>query len=345
MVDTLISVAGQGAMLRRTGQALRERGPFMDETIVRLSEAGLGDIATRLANLLQSINQGSDAAVPESAKRVDHLHAEAIVIVTGLRSRPELNGKRGRIVGRDPNTFRLKVQIEGEPGPLGLKPDNLMAPSRDRPRDVMGDEAEDEKKFDAQAFSRMSNTLFHERRQQVLKMVVLQGWSIFDCMVVIDCRQTTSKRTVLPVLMDTLPQYLDSIGLEAPADPGAFDRYREIHERNRGIGAVTAIAVAMCGEAHSIDKHNLQVLLKTFYPGDGGPFGQTWSESMAILAESIQPIKASLETSDQLAAYLKELSVGQDGPPGSSGGGGDGGGGDGGGGEGGGGEGGDGAKG
>ena len=51
MVDTLISVAGQGAMLRRTGQALRERGPFMDETIVRLSEAGLGDIATRLANL------------------------------------------------------------------------------------------------------------------------------------------------------------------------------------------------------------------------------------------------------------------------------------------------------
>ena len=320
MVDTLISVAGQGAMLRRTGQALRERGPFMDETIVRLSEAELGDIATRLANLLQSINQGSDAAVPESAKRVDHLHAEAIVIVTGLRSRPELNGKRGRIVGRDATTFRFKVQIEGEPGPLGLKPDNLMAPSRDRPRDVMGDEAEDEKKFDAQAFSRMSNTLFHERRQQVLKMVVLQGWSIFDCMVVIDCRQTTSKRTVLPVLMDTLPQYLDSIGLEAPADPGAFDRYREIHERNRGIGAVTAIAVAMCGEAHSIDKHNLQVLLKTFYPGDGGPFGQTWSESMAILAESIQPIKASLETSDQLAAYLKELSVGQDGPPGGEGG-------------------------
>ena len=89
---------------------------------------------------------------------MDHLHAEAIVIVTGLRSRPELNGKRGRIVGRDATTFRFKVQIEGEPGPLWLKPDNLMAPSRDRPRDVMGDEAEEEK-FDAQALSHEQHSL------------------------------------------------------------------------------------------------------------------------------------------------------------------------------------------
>ena len=333
MVDTLISVAGQGAMLRRTGRALRECGPSMDETIVRLSEAGLGDIATRLANLLQSVNQGSDAAVPESAKRVDHLHAEAVVIVTGLRSCPELNGKRGRIVGRDTTTFRLKVQIEGEPGPLGLKPDNLLAP-RDAAGDLAaGDQDEEEEKFDAQAFSRMSNTLFHERRQQVLKMAVLQGWSIFDCMVVIDCRQTLSKRTVVPVLMDTLPQHLDSIGLYNPRNPAGFDHWRDVHERNRGIGAITAIAVAMCGEANSTDKCNLQVLLKTFYAGDGGPSAQTWSECMAIVANRVQPIKASLEASDQLAAYLKELSVGQDSPsggegssPGSSGGGGGGGG-------------------
>ena len=135
-------------MLRLTGQALRARGPLLDEAIVRLSEAGLGDVAAQVANLLQSVNQGGDAAVPASAKRVDHLHANALVLITGLRSRPELNGRCGRIVGRDVHgvgatTVRLQVQIEGEPGPLRLKPENLAPPPRD---------AEDQP-FDAQAFS------------------------------------------------------------------------------------------------------------------------------------------------------------------------------------------------
>ena len=64
MVDTLILCRARrdaeahrpGAPRARTIHGRDDRAP---------EEAGLGDIATRLANLLQSINQGSDAAVPE----------------------------------------------------------------------------------------------------------------------------------------------------------------------------------------------------------------------------------------------------------------------------------------
>ena len=75
----------------------------------------------------------------------------------------------------------------------------------------------------------MSSTLFYERWRQVLTMTMLQGWDLFDCIVVIDCRQTTGKRTVVPVLMDTLPQHLDSIGLDEPVDPGWWERTQATH--------------------------------------------------------------------------------------------------------------------
>jgi len=49
---------------------------------------------------------------------------EEMVIVGGLSSRPELNGKRGRVLSQDANG-RLAVQIDGETAPLSIKRQNL----------------------------------------------------------------------------------------------------------------------------------------------------------------------------------------------------------------------------
>ena len=48
----------------------------------------------------------------------------AEVVVSGLCARPELNGKRGRVISQAANG-RLEVQIDGEPGPLAIKRQNL----------------------------------------------------------------------------------------------------------------------------------------------------------------------------------------------------------------------------
>lgn len=52
------------------------------------------------------------------------------VIVAKLSSRPELNGKRGRVLSQLQNG-RLEVQIEGEASPISLKRQNLM-PAADK---------------------------------------------------------------------------------------------------------------------------------------------------------------------------------------------------------------------
>ena len=51
---------------------------------------------------------------------------EEEVIVSGLSSRPDLNGKRGRVLSEAANG-RLEVQIEGEAAPLSIKRQNLTA--------------------------------------------------------------------------------------------------------------------------------------------------------------------------------------------------------------------------
>jgi len=46
------------------------------------------------------------------------------VTLAGLQSRPELNGRPGRVVSQAANG-RIGVQVEGEAAPLSLKPENL----------------------------------------------------------------------------------------------------------------------------------------------------------------------------------------------------------------------------
>jgi hypothetical protein len=117
MVETLLELAGEAGLLKHTGHALRQRGPQLDEAIARLGEAGLGEVAAQMAHLRQSVNRGHNAS---ACGEYDHVHVDAVVTVVGLCSRPELNGRRGRVVGRTVHSAasRVNVQIEGEAEPF-----------------------------------------------------------------------------------------------------------------------------------------------------------------------------------------------------------------------------------
>ena len=53
------------------------------------------------------------------------------VTIQNLRSRPDLNGCNGRVVGAfSSSSGRCGVLIEGEPGAKSLRPDNLVVPSQ-----------------------------------------------------------------------------------------------------------------------------------------------------------------------------------------------------------------------
>merc|ERR1711957_1100544 len=47
------------------------------------------------------------------------------VVITGLSGAPHLNGKEGNVTGKDKDTGRFSVEIDGEEAPKDLKPDNL----------------------------------------------------------------------------------------------------------------------------------------------------------------------------------------------------------------------------
>ena len=48
------------------------------------------------------------------------------VMIAGVKSKPELNGKLGMIVGTfDQQSGRIPVLVEGEPAAISLKPENL----------------------------------------------------------------------------------------------------------------------------------------------------------------------------------------------------------------------------
>ena len=51
--------------------------------------------------------------------------AGSIVVLTGLQSKPELNGRRGEVVGYSKRKGRYKVAVEGREKLLSLKPSNV----------------------------------------------------------------------------------------------------------------------------------------------------------------------------------------------------------------------------
>jgi len=74
---------------------------------------------------------GHCAEVRFGADAAEDLEEEE-VIVSGLSSRPELNGKRGRVLSEASNG-RLQVQLEGEAAPLAIKRQNLTKAAAELP--------------------------------------------------------------------------------------------------------------------------------------------------------------------------------------------------------------------
>ena len=49
-------------------------------------------------------------------------------VITGVESRPELNGRRGDVVGFSEDTGRYVLAVQGETGTIALRPANVVLP-------------------------------------------------------------------------------------------------------------------------------------------------------------------------------------------------------------------------
>ena len=98
----------------------------------------LGSTAMDRGYMPPNMNNIEELAAQLSSSDADDVSPLAVgtgVRVKGLRSRPDLNGKTGRVVRAfDGSTGRCGILIEGEPKPKALRPDNveLVTTAQDR---------------------------------------------------------------------------------------------------------------------------------------------------------------------------------------------------------------------
>jgi len=126
VIDGSDSVVCQAspAFLEVKGAAFRHVETLLDALLRSKPAPTLksGRVDPTVGGHIAEVRFGADAAEEEVEE----------VIVSGLSSRPELNGKRGRVLSEASNG-RLQVQLDGEAAPLAIKRQNLTTVGAEAP--------------------------------------------------------------------------------------------------------------------------------------------------------------------------------------------------------------------
>ena len=149
--------------------------------------------------------------------------------------------------------------------------------------------------FDADAFSRAANELFYARKEGVIQSAALQRVDLFDCVVCID--MSSERHRVRPVPVAQLSRFLDTaVGFDYHQGGGEnWKHLQVVLARNRRNGALTALAYAHTGRTPPEASH--ECILKTFPANPGITWKQMYD---GLLAEPLfQELLADSDTHEE----------------------------------------------